>query len=193
MSMWSESTLFARFTAAKHARLPSPCHTHTHPPATHAAARRAGRTARAGAKGRVTSLLLNRRDKAMAGAIDHAMQRGLPLDTVMAAAGVSEAGRAAGSLASARRWWRGAHRGPAAREPLAGCVVRCARETMAARPPPPFPAPLHTRTHTGGAAAGRAEQERAGRAAAAGAGPAEPACRARGGLEPAAQVPAPQP
>jgi superfamily II DNA/RNA helicase len=44
---------------------------------------RAGRTARAGASGRVTSLLQDRRDKRMAQAIQHAMSHKIPLDQVI--------------------------------------------------------------------------------------------------------------
>jgi superfamily II DNA/RNA helicase len=58
---------------------------------------RAGRTARAGATGRVTSLL-GPRDRSLARAIQHAMQQGLPLDAVTA----SGSGAAASSSSKVR-------------------------------------------------------------------------------------------
>lgn len=45
---------------------------------------RAGRTARAGAKGRVTSLLQSKRDRDMGKAIQYALEKGIGLDQISA-------------------------------------------------------------------------------------------------------------
>lgn len=61
---------------------------------------RSGRTARGGAKGRVTSLLQSRTDRNMAKAIQYALDKGIGLDQVTAsgAAAVSDKGELMGLL-----------------------------------------------------------------------------------------------